>query len=217
MPSEPAIRVASHFDSVEQQRDTITLGMWVFLATEIMFFGGAFAAYCVYRHANQEAFHAASRQLDIIAGAINTLVLLTSSLTMALAVAAAAENNRKRTILYITLTFVLGAAFLGIKAVEYAHKLHEHHFPLRGFEFIWPGELASGAHLFFSLYFAMTGLHALHMIIGLGVLAVFLAMVVRARNAIVHADKVAIMGLYWHFVDMIWVYLFPLLYLIDRT
>lgn len=217
MLSEPRIRVASHFDSAEQQHRTVTLGMWVFLATEVMFFGGAFGAYCVYRHTQWQAFHDASRQLDLVAGTINTLVLLTSSLTMAFAVAAGGEGNKKRTLICLGLTIVLGAAFLGIKAIEYSHKYHAHLMPIRGLEFVWPDEQAPGAQLFFGLYFAMTGLHAVHMVIGLALLLIFLVMIARSPSTIPHSDRLMVMGLYWHFVDMIWVYLFPLLYLIDRS
>jgi cytochrome c oxidase subunit 3 len=216
-PSEHAVPVAEHFDTPEQQRESVLFGMWVFLATEIMFFGGAFTAYAVYRYRFSEAFHEASRHLDIVLGAINTVVLLTSSLTMALAVSATAEGDRKRSVRFLLGTIGLGTLFLVIKAFEYHHKYVEHHLPAFGLPFEWPDEHAAGAQLFFSLYLAMTGLHALHMVIGIGLLVIYAVLVQRARNVFAWRDTIENMGLYWHFVDIVWIFLFPLLYLIDRT
>jgi cytochrome c oxidase subunit III len=209
---DPALK--HHFDDMEQQRHAATLGMWVFLATEVLFFGGLFAAYMVYRVWYPGTFGDASRTLDITLGTVNTMVLITSSLTMALAVHAAEEGERRSIMLFLVLTMILGVVFLGIKGVEYYQKFAEHHVPGLGFHF--EGQAPERAQLFFSLYFAMTGLHALHMVIGLGVLTVILSMAWRGRFSRAWHTPVEITGLYWHFVDIIWIFLFPLLYLVDR-
>jgi cytochrome c oxidase subunit 3 len=215
--AEDGVPVAHHFDSAQQQKEAVQLGIWFFLATEIMFFGGAFAVYAIYRHEFGDAFHAASRTLDLTLGTINTFILLTSSLTMALTVAAAKHNSKAATIGWMLATMVLGSAFLVVKGFEYAHKYHEHHLPAFGLPFEWPAETAKGAQLFISLYLSMTSLHALHMIIGIGMMAVFVVMLLRARNAKQRSVGVELLGLYWHFVDLVWIYLFPLMYLIDRS
>jgi cytochrome c oxidase subunit 3 len=203
-----------HFDDLEQQHEAATLGMWLFLATEVLFFGGLFAAYMIYRVWYPETFGAASRTLDIRLGTANTLVLITSSLTMALAVQAAAAGRRRQVMQWLLITMLLGAVFLGIKGVEYAQKFEEHHVP--GFGFHFEGTAPERANLFFSLYFAMTGLHAAHMVIGLGVMAVMLVMTWRGRFSARWHTPIEISGLYWHFVDIVWIFLFPLLYLVDR-
>src|SRR5262245_9962455 len=155
--------LAHHFDNLAQQKEAATLGMWVFLVTEVLFFGGLFAAYSIYRNWYPEAFAASSHTLDITLGTINTAVLITSSLTMALAVHAAQLGERTRLMLFLVLTMLLGVVFLGIKGVEYAQKFTEHHVPGASFHFE-EALLARHAQVFFSLYFVMTGLHALHMI-----------------------------------------------------
>ncbi len=212
MPRPPAL--AHHFDSLDQQREATTLGMWVFLVTEVLFFGGLFMVYTVYRAWYPDAFAAASHELDVVLGTVNTAVLITSSLTMALAVHAAQLNQRKLLVAFLFLTILLGATFLGIKSVEYYHKFVEHHVPGPGFQF--EREYARHAQLFFSLYFLMTGLHALHMIIGIGIMLWMLAW---ARRGVITAEyysPIEISGLYWHFVDIVWIFLFPLLYLLGR-
>ncbi len=206
--------LAHHFDNLDQQREATTLGMWVFLVTEVLFFGGLFMVYTVYRAWYPDAFAAASHELDVVLGTVNTAVLITSSLTMALAVHAAQLNQRKLLMTFLILTILLGATFLGIKSVEYYHKFVEHHVPGPGFQF--EKEYARHAQLFFSLYFLMTGLHALHMIIGIGIM---LWMLGWARRGIITAEyysPIEISGLYWHFVDIVWIFLFPLLYLLGR-
>jgi cytochrome c oxidase subunit III len=203
-----------HFDDLDQQHEAATLGMWLFLATEVLFFGGLFTAYMLYRVWYPDTFGAASRTLDITLGTINTTVLITSSLTMALAVRAAATDERRKLMLFLVLTMVLGAMFLGIKGVEYYQKFEEHHIP--GFGFHFEGTAPERANLFFSLYFAMTGLHALHMIIGLVLMTVMLVMAWRGKFSARWHTPVEISGLYWHFVDIVWIFLFPLLYLVDR-
>ena len=213
--SEPQPYVAHHFDDAEQQQGAATLGMWMFLVNEIMFFGGLFLAYAVYRSAYPDAFVAASHHLDIKLGLINTAILIGSSLTMALAVHASQIGHQQRLTLFLILTIVLGGAFLGIKAVEYAHKFHEHHVP--GALFHWDGPTNSGhAQIFFGLYFAMTGMHALHMLIGIGILLVLVANSMRGQYGRHYFTPIEIFGLYWHFVDIVWIFLFPLLYLIGR-
>ena len=207
--------LAHHFDTLSQQREASALGMWVFLATEVLFFGGLFAAYSLYRSWYPDAFAAASRTLDVTLGTINTAALITSSLTMALAVHASQTGRRRLGLVLLIATMALGAAFLGIKAVEYAHKFTEHHVPGPGFQFE-EADLAAHAQLFFSLYFVMTGLHALHMVVGLGVLAWMLVWTWNGTIGREYASPMENSGLYWHFVDIVWIFLFPLLYLIGR-
>jgi cytochrome c oxidase subunit 3 len=211
----PTISALAHqFDDLEQQREATTLGMWVFLVTEVLFFGGLFLVYTVYRSWYPAAFAAASHELDILLGTVNTAVLITSSLTMALAVHAAQLGQRRLLMTFLIATMLLGTVFLGIKSVEYYHKFVEHHVP--GSSFAFEKEYFRQAQIFFSLYFMMTGLHALHMIIGIGVM---LWMLVWSWRGIVTAEyysPIEISGLYWHFVDIVWIFLFPLLYLLGR-
>jgi cytochrome c oxidase subunit 3 len=210
-----SLALREQFDTAEQQKDASTLGMWVFLITEIMFFGGMFLMYTVYRAIYPAAFAVASASLNATIGAINTAVLLCSSFTMVLGVRAAQIGWRKGIVIFVVLTILLGSVFLGIKAVEWAEKFHEHHIP--GPSFHLEGTQQQGqAQLFFSLYFAMTGLHALHMIIGVGIMAYILYYAWRGRYTAEYYTPVDVAGLYWHFVDIIWIFLFPLLYLIDR-
>ncbi|MBI4460903.1 MAG: cytochrome c oxidase subunit 3 family protein [Acidobacteria bacterium] len=198
---------------MEQQREAASLGMWVFLVTEILFFGGLFLAYTIARYQHPAAFAEASLHLDVALGGVNTAVLIVSSLTMALAVHAAQTGRRKGLLGFLALTAALGCVFLLIKGVEYADKFEHHLVP--GDTFSFAGPEAGSAELFFSLYFAMTGLHALHMVIGVAVLAVLLAYAWRGSYSVYYHTPVEVAGLYWHFVDIIWIFLFPLLYLID--
>jgi cytochrome c oxidase subunit 3 len=206
--------LAHHFDSLEQQQDASVLGMWVFLVTEVLFFGGLFAAYAVYRTWYPAAFAAASHDLDIVLGTVNTAVLIASSLTMALAVNAAQTGERRTLLVFLGLTMILGAAFLGIKSVEYLHKFEAGHVPGAGFRF--EEEHFRQAQIFFSLYFVMTGLHALHMVIGLGIMTWMFWWSWNGTITREYASPVEISGLYWHFVDIVWIFLFPLLYLLGR-
>ncbi|MEX0718188.1 MAG: cytochrome c oxidase subunit 3 family protein [Planctomycetaceae bacterium] len=208
--------VAHQFDDAEQQFDAARLGMWLFLATEVLFFGGLFTGYAIYRAMYPAAFHLASTRLDVVWGTVNTAVLLVSSLTMALAVHAAQSNDRRGCGRFLVATMLLGAAFLGVKAYEYVHKFHEHLLPGPAFD---AGELAARVpsgqvELFFSFYFAMTGMHAVHMLIGLGLLSWLWLHARRGRFSSEYHTPVEMTGLYWHFVDIVWVFLFPLLYLI---
>ena len=208
--------LAHHFDNMEQQREAGSLGMWIFLLTEIMFFGGAFTAYIIYRNdpLTNQAFVIASNTLDVKWGLINTVVLICSSLTMALAVYYAQTGVRKLQVGFLLLTILLGSVFLGIKAVEYYDKFTHHHIPGRMFQFAEAGDLEAKTQIFFTIYFAMTGLHALHMIIGLAVLAVLTWMAMKGRFSPEWHAPVELFGLYWHFVDIVWIFLFPLLYLL---
>ena len=221
-------RLQHHFDTLGQQKSAASLGMWVFIAQEVMFFGGMFTAYLVYRLWYYAGYTAASRELDLVLGGINTVVLIASSLTVALAVHAAQEGKQKQIVGYLGATLLLGVAFLVIKYFEYESKLHihpAHHaaanvrlFPMAGWFYV-DGELAPIANqmrMFMVLYFALTGMHALHMIIGIGLLLVIIWMAHRGAFTPRWYTPVEIFGLYWHFVDIIWIFLFPLLYLVNR-
>jgi cytochrome c oxidase subunit 3 len=212
------VDLREQFDTAEQQKDASTLGMWIFLITEIMFFGGMFLAYTVYRRAYPEVFAIASSSLNAVIGAINTGVLLLSSFTMVMAVRAAQLGQRHMIILFLTLTLFFGGMFLGVKAYEWNEKFQEHHIPGQAafhLEGVAPGQQGH-AQLFFSLYFAMTGLHALHMVIGVGLLSFLMLHAAKGTYSATYFTPVDVAGLYWHFVDVIWIFLFPLLYLIDR-
>jgi cytochrome c oxidase subunit 3 len=211
------LALREQFDDEAQQKDASTLGMWLFLITEVMFFGGMFLAYTIYRRAYPEVFALASSSLDVYIGAANTVVLLCSSFTMVLAVRAAQMGRRNAIIGFLILTLVLGGVFLGVKAYEWHAKFVEHHIPGPGFHFAeLPADQQGHAQLFFSLYFAMTGLHALHMVIGAGLLSWLILEAKKGKYTAHYMTPVDICGLYWHFVDIIWIFLFPLLYLIDR-
>ena len=205
------------FEDMDQQRDADSLGMWVFLVTEIMFFGGLFATYIVYRALYLPAFETGSRLLNVKFGAVNTAVLIGSSLTMALAIHAAQAGKKKsEQVMYLIVTMILGAIFLFLKFnFEWRADYHEHLIPGFGF-IIRPEWGAAGPHvpLFFCFYFFMTGLHALHMIIGFGILGTLTVMAQRGRFGSEYYAPLEVSGLYWHFVDIVWIFLFPLLYLI---
>jgi cytochrome c oxidase subunit 3 len=236
-------RLQHHFETMAQQKEASTLGMWVFLLTEVLFFGGLFFAYLLYRIWYFDAFAEASRTLDITLGALNTAVLIGSSLTMALAVRAAQISERKATVMWLILTIALGCVFLGVKVIEYADKFEHHHVP--GPSFVWASEHEAGTagaaaegavagggehsapspaagdlqlltQIYFSLYFTMTGLHALHMIVGVGLMSVITWMAYKGRFDANYYTPVEMAGLYWHFVDLVWIFLFPLLYLVER-
>ncbi len=203
--------LAHQFETLAQQRHADTLGMWVFLATEILFFGGLITAYVMYRAAYPLGFAQASRTTEAFAGTLMTLILLGSSFTVVMAVHAAQTANKRKLVLYLILTIVLGLGFLAIKGMEYYHKIEDHHFPGPGWS--WEGPLSRQAELFVYFYFALTGLHALHMVIGIGIMSGLLWMTFRNR---VKNYTVEISALYWHFVDIVWIFLFPLIYLVDR-
>jgi cytochrome c oxidase subunit III len=199
-----------HFHSMEQQLEASTLGMWVFLVTEIMFFGGLFMAYIVYRWMYPEAWVAGSNHLNVPLGALNTGVLICSSLTMVLAVRAAQIGSRTGQIVNLILTMLLGSVFLVVKYFEYKDKFTHHLVPGPHFD----PALPAPQQIFFALYFVMTGVHAAHMVIGIGIMLVILAMAWRGRFGPTYYTPVEVSGLYWHFVDIVWIFLFPLLYLL---
>ena len=218
---DPALR--HHFATREQQREASSLGMWLFLGTEIMFFGGMFCAYLIYRYWYYNEFAAGSRSISIKWGTINTIVLICSSLTVALSVRAAQMGKRKLVLLLLSLTMLFGVAFLGIKGIEWYEKFQEHHVPGQSFDASdivreYPQIHINQQHeqIYFSLYFAMTGLHALHMIIGLGIFLYLTFHTWKGTYTPEYYTPLEIGGLYWHFVDIVWIYLYPLLYLIDR-
>jgi cytochrome c oxidase subunit III len=211
-PPHPAFQ--HHFDDMEQQFEASHLGMWVFLVTEVMFFGGLFAAYIIYRTLYADAFADTSRHMDVILGGMNTAVLIGSSLTMALAVHAAQTNARRLLPWFLIGTIVLGSIFLIVKAFEYTHKWHEHLVP--GPYFQYDGPYAAQAQILFSFYFIMTGMHAVHMIVGIGLLTYLVVKAWQQTYSSEYFTPVEMIGLYWHFVDIVWIFLFPLLYLVNR-
>jgi len=222
-PAHPAL--AHHFEDLPAQREASTLGMWLFLVNEIMFFGGMLLAYGIYRELHYPAFVHASHHLDMRLGAINTAVLICSSLTMAMAVHSAAVGRRRAIVVYLLLTIALGSVFLGIKTKEYLDKFEAHLVPGPHFsaEHLHdengsplPAGEAREAQIFYSLYFGLTGLHALHMVIGIPILGVVALLAHRGRFGPAYYTPVELTGLYWHFVDIVWIFLFPLLYLIGR-
>ena len=203
--------LAEQFDDIEQQHLSATFGMWVFLVTEVMLFGGMFTAYASYRLLYPEGFAEGSRHMDLMLGGINTAVLTVSSLTMALSVHAARTGDRRTLIGFLGATILLGLVFLAIKAIEYWQHYHEQLVP--GLRFSFEGPLAKQVELFFLFYFIMTGIHALHLTIGVGVVSVLLILSWRGQFAPEAQDPVEVTGLYWHFVDIVWIFLLPLLYL----
>jgi cytochrome c oxidase subunit 3 len=204
--------LAEQFENMAQQQEASRLGLWTFLATEILFFGGLFMGYIVYRHEYPHAFAVASQHTNVLYGTINTAILLTSSLWMALAVNSAEEGRNKQLVRYLLLTILFAVAFLGVKALEYKEDLDEHLFPGRFFSV--PQEPKS--ELFFYFYWAMTGLHGLHVLIGIGVLSVIAFLAHRRCYSAEYHNPVEVSGLYWHFVDIVWIFLYPMLYLVDR-
>ncbi|MDQ3753269.1 MAG: cytochrome c oxidase subunit 3 family protein [Acidobacteriota bacterium] len=216
--------LAHHFDNLEQQREAGALGMWVFLVQEVMFFGALFLAYIIYRTKFPEAFAAGSNHLNWKLGAFNTVVLICSSLTMALAVWAAQVGRTRRTqVLFLGLTGLLGLTFLGVKAVEYTTKYHDGLIPFSGLfsprgEVHFPADIPlPNIQMFYWIYFAMTGLHALHMIIGIAILLPIMWRAWRNAYSPEYHAPIELFGLYWHFVDIVWIFLFPLLYLLGAN
>jgi len=204
--------VAHQFNDRAQQKNAVTLGMWAFLAQEVLFFGGLFTGYTVYRAYYPDAYIAGSHLLDIRLGGFNTVVLIASSLTMALAVNAAQNSKRRPLVGYLVATLALGCVFLGVKVIEYTDKFTHHHVP--GYDFQWDGPLANSVQIFYSFYFVMTGMHALHMIIGVAVITPLIIKAARGHFSKDYYSPIEMFGLYWHFVDIVWIFLFPLLYLL---
>jgi len=206
--------VAHQFDDKAQQTEAVTLGMWAFLAQEVLFFGAVFTGYTVYRSYYPDSFIAGSHHLDIKLGGFNTAVLIASSLTMALAVHAAQNTKRIRLVFFLLATLFLGFVFLGVKVIEYGDKFHHHLIPGLGFLWAEPHGDPKHVQIFYSFYFAMTGMHALHMIIGAAILLPLIWMAIRGRFSAAYYAPIEMFGLYWHFVDIVWIFLFPLLYLL---
>lgn len=191
------------------------LGMWIFLATETLFFGVLFFAYTIARIRFPDAFARASDRTDLLLGTLNTGVLLTSSLVMALAVQAARSDRRRAAAVLLSATAVLGTVFLAVKGVEYRREYVEHLVP--GINFAFASQYRDGAQIFFWLYFVMTGFHAIHLAIGVALLAlVSVRLYLRGFGAQTPLS-VEVSGLYWHFVDIVWIFLFPCLYLVSRS
>ena len=200
------------FEEMPQQKEAATLGMWAFLATEVLFFGGLFMSYIAYRHAYPQAFAEASHHTIVLFGTVNTAILLTSSFTVAMAVHAARENNIKWLFRFLIITVLFALAFLAVKGLEYDEDIHEH---------LWPGphfkaELPPQAQIFWVLYWIMTGVHALHVTVGVGLLSTMAWMTSRRKFSDAYHTPIEMSALYWHFVDIIWIFLYPLLYLIQR-
>lgn len=233
------------FETLEQQKESASLGMWVFLVTEVLFFGGMFMTYTINRTAHPEAFGVGGNTLDIYLGTANTGVLILSSFTMAMSVWCSHVGKKKWIPICLLLTMILGCTFLGIKVIEYKQKFDHHLIPGHSFDIRYcvnnpsacgltdpqkiqkeaeeidkaskaDSYLNGHAQLYFSLYFGMTGLHALHMVVGVGLLLFLFKESIVGRYTTTYNTPVEMVGLYWHFVDIVWIYLFPLLYLIDR-
>jgi len=230
MGSSHEAHLAHHFESMDQQRESSSLGMWLFLAQEVMFFGGLFVAYAVYRFKYPEAFAVASTHLSLGWGAFNTAVLICSSLTMALAVRAAQMADNKKVIQFILATMLFAGIFLGVKGIEYAGKYQDGLVPGPNFTYTpnfdrytvpitaetAPANFVGNVQLFYSFYFVMTAVHALHMVIGLGIMVWLIVQAARKTYMRTYYAPVEMTGLYWHFVDIVWIFLFPLLYLVWR-
>jgi cytochrome c oxidase subunit 3 len=220
------VHVQQQFEDMEQQTHSATLGMWTFLATEVLFFGALFVGYAVYRTRWPDEFREASRELKLWIGGVNAFLLLVSSLTMALAVRSAAIGNNRGLVLHLSLTVGLAVMFLGFKATEYTLEAREHLIPNVNFTTVPPEDAqkppAEQRHrpdqqqLFMGFYFIMTGLHALHVTVGIGVLAVLIVFARRGHFSPAYHNPVEVAGLYWHFVDIVWVFLYPALYLLRQ-
>jgi cytochrome c oxidase subunit 3 len=203
---------AHHFDNIEIQNHAVRLGMWIFLGTEVLLFAGLFLGYTVYRYFYPQTFHLASQSLDLTLGGLNTVVLITSSFFVALGYHAIKENDHKKCIFYNVLTILCAAGFLVVKAFEYSHKFHEGMLP--GRFYTYEGLQLPGANLFYSVYFLATGLHAFHVIVGASILGWLTWRVKKRLYSAEYYVPVELGALYWHLVDLVWIFLFPLLYLI---
>jgi len=204
--------LAHHFSEVEQQRESAKLGMWIFLLTEILLFGGLFCAYAIYRAWHPDMFYNAHAFLNVYLGTLNTVVLISSSLTMALAIRRMQLDDRRGAVAFLMLTLLFAAVFLVVKYFEYSHKFHLGQLP--GKYYTFTGVKGANPHIFFGIYFAMTGLHGIHVLAGMSAIGWVLAKTVRGRFSSAYYTPMEMTGLYWHLVDVIWIFLFPLLYLI---
>ena len=209
----PQFHVAHHFDSAKTQFDSGRMGVWIFLVTEILFFGGMFCAFAVFRSWYFDAFKEAHHHLDKVMGGTNTVVLICSSLTMALGVRSAQQSKKGLTALMLALTLAFAATFLVIKYFEYHHKFVDGLLP--GAAFTAEGfKTGKDAGIFFACYFMMTGVHGVHVVVGMGLISWILVKTLRGEFSSRYYAPVEGVGLYWHLVDLIWIYLFPLLYLV---
>ena len=204
--------LAHHFSEARQQQDSAKLGMWIFLITEVLLFSGLFTFYAIYRSWYPDMFYNAHKQLNVALGTLNTLVLITSSVTIALAIRAMQFNKRKQTIILLISTLILAATFLIIKFFEYRHKFHLGQLP--GKYYTFTGVEGTNPHVFFSVYFMLTGLHAIHVIAGMIAISWVLRRTIKNHFSAEYYTPLENAGLYWHLVDMVWIYLFPLLYLV---
>jgi len=211
-PSSHPAHLAHHFSDTEQQRESAKLGMWIFLLTEILLFGGLFCAYAIYRSWNPDIFHNGHAFLNTTLGTINTVVLITSSLTIALAIRFMQVDNKKAAIVNLVATLSLAGVFLVIKYFEYAHKIHEGQLPGKFYTF--EGIEGTNPHIFFSVYFLMTGLHGIHVLAGMAVIGWVLVRTIKGHFSSDYYTPLEMSGLYWHLVDLIWIFLFPLFYLV---
>jgi cytochrome c oxidase subunit III len=209
----PDKALSVQFASTDQQREAVTLGMWAFLATEVLFFGALVAAYFNYRIWFGAEFVAAARMTKIVLGTINTAVLLTSSACMAMAVSTFEAGSRRAPVLWLVATAALGVAFVGIKGLEYSLEYREHLVPALNFDLARHGGVAE---VFFVFYFCATGLHALHLLIGIALVS-WLAFWIGADRIDRSGSTARLIGLYWHFIDIVWIFLFPLIYLAGRS
>ena len=205
-------KYAHHFENVNHEFDSCKVGMWLFLLQEVLFFAPLFVMYAILRIMYPEAFLESSLLLDWKLGALNTAALITSSYTMVLGVNAAQRGRKDDTVKYLIITILLACVFLVVKYFEYSHKIHEGILPAK--YFTYEGIKHAKTPLFFSLYFMMTGLHGLHVLIGIGILLWILLRAKKGEFGPQYFTPVELVGLYWHFVDLVWIYLFPLLYLI---
>jgi len=203
---------AHHFASADAEFEAAKQGMWLFLVTEVLMFGGLFVAYGIFRGLYPEMFHEAHKMLAVNMGALNTVVLITSSLTMALAVSSTQKGKKNQALVCLSITFVLACCFLVVKYFEYSAKFH--HGLLPGASFTNTELTNPKTPLFFSLYFLMTGLHGIHVLIGMGVIAWLIRRTIKNEFSPHFYTPVELVGFYWHFVDLVWIYLFPLLYLV---
>jgi cytochrome c oxidase subunit 3 len=211
----PEAQASFQFADLRQQHEVAQLGMWTFLATEVLFFGGLILAYAVYRFGYPADFAAAARQTKIVIGSANTAILLTSSFLVAWAVAAARLAAARAAAILLSSAALLGVVFLALKGLEYSQEYREHLVP--GIDFAFASEHARGAELFFMFYFMATGLHAIHVLVGIGVLAVIARQVGRRAYSAQYHAPITVAGLYWHFVDVVWIFLFALIYLPGRS
>ena len=210
--TEAAGLVAEQFDDAAQQREASTLGMWVFIVTEVMLFGGLFTAYSAYRWAYRSAFVEGSHHMELVIGAVNTAVLIVSSFFMAEGVRSAQRGRRRALMGYLGATAALGTVFLGLKALEYYRHAQEGLVP--GPHWAFEGPSSGPMQVFVWLYYAMTGLHALHLTIGVGLVVILLVLAWRGTFTRTYHTPVEVIGLYWHLIDLIWLFLFPLFYLV---